>query len=575
MSAAPLHGLDPFGLRIAAAVATALDRPLAEIQLERPRNEAHGEFALPCFRFAQKGGGNPAQLAGELAVGLQIDQVEVSNIGPFLNFKIDRTALAAQVLGDALREDFGRGQAGLTTLVEYSSPNIAKPMHVGHLRSTVIGAALARMCEFQGHKVVRLNHIGDWGAQFGKLLAAFQRWGDEASLTADPIGHLLDLYVRYHQEEKGDPTLDADAKAAFLALESGEQNEQRARWVQFTELSLLEFGKIYSRLGADFDLVRGESWYEDKLDALVEWLEQKDVLIEDDGAQIVNLESEEISTPCLVKTSHGTTLYATRDLAAAKSRWEEFEFDRCLYVVGAEQTLHFKQFKAVLKLCGADWWQRLEHIPFGLIRFAEGKLSTREGRVLRLQEVLDRAAELALQVVEEKNPDHPRKAEVAEQVGIGAVIFHDLKHQRQKDVLFDWKEVLSFEGDTGPYLQYTHARCCSILRKAKEASIELDALVAEPGSIDPALLADSPELWVTIGRFPGAVREAADKREPMILAQALLRIAGAGNSFYREKRVLGGDDPTLTQARLLAIDALRRTLASGMALLGVPAPTEM
>lgn len=566
-AAAP-QGLDAFAAPIRTALGSALGIDPSSIQLERPKNEEHGEFALPCFRYAKDAGKNPAQLAGDLADSLKIAEVSASSIGPFLNFQIGRTALARQVLHDAGSEGFGRAADNELSIVEYSSPNIAKPMHVGHLRSTVIGAAMARLFDHLGHEVVRINHLGDWGSQFGKLLAAWKRWGNEAELQADPIGHLLKLYVDYHAQEADDPSLDADAKAGFLALESGEDNAERRLWVHFTELSLAEFQQIYDRLGARFDLLRGESWYEDKLDDTVAWLESCGVVEDSEGARIVDLETEGISTPCLIKTSHGTTLYATRDLAAAKSRWDEFAFARCLYFVGSEQTLHFNQFKAVLKRCGTSWWDRLEHVPFGLVRFAEGKLSTRAGRVLRLQEVLDRAVELAREIVEEKNPEHPDKDTVAEQVGVGAVIFHDLSHARNKEVVFDWKEVLSFEGDTGPSLQYTHARCCSILRKA-------DRPIPAPANVDPALLADAPELWVALGRFPGAVREAADKREPMVLATALLKIGSAGNGFYREKRVLGSGDAALEDARLAAVDALRRTLALGLGLLGVPAPQEM
>jgi arginyl-tRNA synthetase len=574
------HGLAPFASRIISAVADALQLPVDQVQLERPRNEEHGEFAMPCFRFAKAAKTNPAELATRLAGELNIADVAASNIGPFLNFRVDDTALAAQVVADASRSDFGRGVSNERTLVEYSSPNIAKPMHIGHLRTTVIGAALARIFDHLGHEVVRINHLGDWGSQFGKLLAAFRRWGSEEKLEQEPIAHLLELYVRYHAEEKEDPSLDADAKAEFLSLESGEENDARHDWKRFTELSLREFQTTFDRLDARFDLVRGESWYEDKLDDLVQWLDDAGVLELNDGAVIVDLESEDIKTPCLVKTSRGTTLYATRDLAAAKSRWDEFQFDRCLYVVGAEQSLHFRQFKAVLKRCGTDWWDRIEHIPFGLVRFTEGKLSTREGRVLSLQDVLDRAVELAREIVEEKNPEHVDKDLVAEQVGIGAVLFHDLKHQRQKDVVFNWKEVLSFEGDTGPYLQYTHARCCSILRKAgrrnPDGTTPDGTNPAEMvAGIDPALIADGHDMWVQIGRFPAAVQEAADKREPMLLAQALLKIAAAGNSFYREKRVLGGDDQALENARLAAIECLRNTLASGLHMLGVPTPEEM
>lgn len=563
------QGLDGFEQELRAVLEPRLALAPGELQFERPRQDGVGEFALPCFRFASAAGKNPAALAGELAEFLRGKGYDAQPAGPFLNVRLDGAALAAAVLRDARLPDYGAARDGRTTIVEFSSPNIAKPMHIGHLRSTVIGAALARMFARLGHRVVRINHLGDWGSQFGKLVAAWNRWGAESELERAPIEHLLGLYVRYHAEESADPGLAAEAQRAFQDLESGSDNPTRSAWKRFTTLSLREFDKTYARLGVQFDFVRGESWYEDRLGPLVAWLDSRGVLEESDGAQIVRLDALGIKTPCLVKTAHATTLYATRDLAAAKSRWEEFAFDQALYVVGNEQSLHFQQFKGVLARCGAAWQERIEHIPFGLIRLAEGKLSTREGRVLQLSDVLDRAVELARAAVEEKNPEHPDKAGAAEKVGIGAVLFHDLKHQRTKDVVFDWKEVLSFEGDTGPYLQYTHARCCSILRKAGRPA-------PESARVDAALIAaEGRDLLVALGRFPAALREAAAKREPMILAQALLKIGAAGNSWYRENRVLGAEPPALEDARLALVDALRCALANGLGLLGVPVPEEM
>lgn len=564
----PLHGLDAFALPIRQAVCAAIDVDLALISLERPRQEELGEFALPCFRFAKQAQMAPPALAAKLANALSIENVSCEAVGPFLNFKIDANALAQTIVTSAQSSTYAGGDEGLTTLVEFSSPNIAKPMHVGHMRTTVIGAALSRIFTHLGHDVKRINHLGDWGSQFGKLVAAWQRWGSEEALSATPIAHLLELYVRYHKEEKEDETLAADSKQSFQELESGEENQTRATWRKFTEISLVEFNKVYARFGIEFDYLRGESWYEGQLDDMINWLDECGVTELSDGATIVNLEEQGIKTPSLVKTAHGTTLYATRDLAAAKSRWEEFAFDQSLYVVGAEQTLHFQQLKAVLSRCGVEWEQRMEHIPFGLIRLTEGKLSTREGRVIALGDVLDRSVELAAKSIEEKNPELPNKEIVAEQIGLGAIVFHDLKHQRQKDVVFDWKEVLSFEGDTGPYLQYTHARCCSILRRAEKD-------VPSINDIDFSILEGGRELWVAIGRLPQAVREAAIKREPMLIANALLKIAAAGNGFYRDNQVLGTGDNDLEKARLVAIDTLRKTLALGMRLLGVPAPHEM
>jgi arginyl-tRNA synthetase len=564
----PLHGLDAFALPIRQAVCAAIGADLTLISLERPRQEELGEFALPCFRFAKQAQMAPPALAAKLADALSIENVSCEAVGPFLNFKIGANALAQTIVTSAQSSTYAGGDEGLTTLVEFSSPNIAKPMHVGHMRTTVIGAALSRIFTHLGHDVKRINHLGDWGSQFGKLVAAWQRWGNDEALSATPIAHLLELYVRYHKEEKEDETLAADSKQSFQELESGEENQTRATWRKFTEISLVEFNKVYARFGIEFDYLRGESWYEGQLDDMIAWLDECGVTELSDGATIVNLEEQGIKTPSLVKTAHGTTLYATRDLAAAKSRWEEFAFDQSLYVVGAEQTLHFQQLKAVLSRCGVEWEQRMEHIPFGLIRLTEGKLSTREGRVIALGDVLDRSVELAAESIEEKNPELLNKELVAEQIGLGAIVFHDLKHQRQKDVVFDWKEVLSFEGDTGPYLQYTHARCCSILRRAEKE-------VPSINDIDFSILEGGRELWVAIGRLPQAVREAAIKREPMLIANALLKIAAAGNGFYRDNQVLGTGDDDLEKARLVAIDTLRKTLALGMRLLGVPAPHEM
>ena len=567
-TAPPLHGLDAFALPIRQAVCAAIDVDLDLISLERPRQEELGEFALPCFRFAKQAQMAPPALAAKLADTLSIEDVSCEAVGPFLNFRIGASALAQAIITSAQSSAYAGGDEGLTTLVEFSSPNIAKPMHVGHMRTTVIGAALSRIFTHLGHDVKRINHLGDWGSQFGKLVAAWQRWGSEEELDATPIEHLLELYVRYHKEEKEDETLAADSKKSFQELESGEENQTRATWRKFTELSLVEFNKVYARFGIEFDYLRGESWYEDQLNDMIAWLDECGVTELSDGATIVNLEEQGIKTPSLVKTAHGTTLYATRDLAAAKSRWEEFAFDQSLYVVGAEQTLHFQQLKAVLARCGVEWEQRMEHIPFGLIRLTEGKLSTREGRVIALGDVLDRSVELAAKSIEEKNPALPNKELVAEQIGLGAIVFHDLKHQRQKDVVFDWKEVLSFEGDTGPYLQYTHARCCSILRRA-------DKDVPSINDIDFSILEGGRELWVAIERLPQSIREAAIKREPMLIANTLLKIAAAGNGFYRDNQVLGTGDDDLEKARLVAIDTLRKTLALGMRLLGVPAPQEM
>lgn len=564
----PLHGLDIFSDIIEKAVAEALEVHPEEIKLERPRQESFGEFALPCFRFAKKYNISPPELAQQLTESLNINEITTSNVGPFLNFQINQKALAKKIIESAQQPKYGSAQEGKTTIVEFSSPNIAKPMHVGHMRTTVIGAALSRIFSHLGHNVKKINHLGDWGSQFGKLVTAWNRWGDEKKISDSPINHLLELYVKYHNEEDGDPTLKDEAKKIFKELESGENNKTRETWKRFTELSLIEFQRIYKIFDIEFDYLRGESWYESDLENLITWLKEKNVTTISEGALIVDLNPEGIKTPALIKTAHNTTLYITRDLAAAKSRWEEFKFDQSLYVVGAEQTLHFQQLIAVLKKCKVGWESKMEHVPFGLIRLNEGKLSTRQGRVITLYEVIEKAIGLAKTSIKAKNPSLENQEDVAKQIGVGAVVFHDLKHQRQKNVIFNWDEVLSFEGDTGPYLQYTHARCCSILRKSNFQPSKLSEADIED-------LAKNSELWVAIGRLPNNLKEAAEKREPMILAHALLKIAAAGNGFYRDNKVIGAGSEKLEKSRLLAIDTLRKTLELGMQLLGVPAPKQM
>ena len=547
------------------------------IRIERPRDEALGDYAFPCFQLAKERKAPPPAIAGELVAALsgKLADIEVNAAGPYLNFKVERGALARAVVGAVRAQGSAYGGsdegAGKTVVVDLSSPNIAKPMHVGHLRSTIIGAAVQRLHDHLGYRTVGINHIGDWGSQFGKLVAAIERWGGEVDLEADPIRALLTLYVRYHDEEEGDPTLAERAKEAFRELESGVDGEVRKTWRRLTELSLAEFDKIYRRLGVTFDLVRGEAFYEPFLDQTVERIEAGGVTEVSDGALIVSLTSiKKKMPPCLLRKTDGTTLYATRDLAALFHRWEEFAFERALYVVGSEQRLHFQQLKGVLSRLGLDWEPRVEHVAFGLLRLPEGKLSTRKGQVIFLEEVLDQVVAEARRIISEKNPDLASADDVAEAVGIGAVIFDDLKRERVKDVVFDLGEILSFEGETGPYVQYTHARMASILRKAA-AGEHAAALEAEA---DLALLADAGGVLTRLGRFPDVVRQAAADAEPSVLSTWLLGLCRELNSWYVEHRVLT-DDAALTAARLQLIKSCKSVLETGLRLLGIRAPEEM
>ena len=561
-------------IRDALARETAL--PPAELRLEQPRDASLGDLAFPAFALAKALKKPPPAIAAELAPKLEPllapHGVSVRATGPYLNFRLDRAELAREVLGtiEAQGLAYGRSKVGQgkTVVVDLSSPNIAKPMSVGHLRSTVIGAAIVRLHDALGYETVGINHIGDWGSQFGKLVAAVERWGDTVDLQGDPIQSLLALYVRYHDEEERDPSLQAAARAAFQELESGVEGRVRATWRRLTELSLREFDKIYKRLGVRFDEVRGEAYYEPYLDSTIERIVAAGITEESDGALIVDLSSiDKNMPPCLLRKTDGTTLYATRDLAAAFHRQELYGFERCLYVVGGDQKLHFRQLKGVLRRMGLPWEPRIEHVDFGMMRLPEGKMSTRKGRVVFLEDVLDRAVEEAARIIAAKNPALASAREVAEQVGIGAVVFNDLKRERVRDVEFVWEEVLSFEGETGPYVQYTHARLASILRKSHEAGEG----GAEP---DYALLEEAGPVLLRLAAFPDVVRAAAEHCEPSEVATWLLGLCREINNWYVSHRVLG-QEPRLSAARLALVRSAKTSIRNGLALLGVGAPEEM
>src|SRR5688572_2932170 len=533
-----------FAEEIRAALARRTGLEEAAIKLEFPRDAALGDLSFPCFALSKAQRKAPPAIASELAAALsgELGPVRAEAAGPYVNFRIERGALAAEVLGSiaAQGERYGGSDegAGRAIVIDFSSPNIAKPMHVGHIRSTILGAALERIFRALGYRTVGINHIGDWGSQFGGLVVAIRRWRGEVDLESDPVRGLLDLYQRSKAAVEGDEAFRDEARAAWRELESGREGEVRELWRWVTAVSLAAFDRTYARLGIRHDLVRGESWYEPLLEGAVRRIEAAGVTEISEGAQIVDLSSVDQGlkeTPCLLRQRDGTTLYATRDLAALFSRWEEFHFERCLYVVGSEQKLHFRQLRAVLQRMGLEWGARVEHVDFGLL-LGPGrvKLASRKGTVLILDELIDEVVEEARRIVASKNPElsPQRQAQVAEQVGIGAIVFNDLRRERIKDVVFDKQEILSFEGETGPYLQYTHARLASILRKAQGDA----ASGAEP---DLARLEEAGGILVRLGRFPDVVRGAAEHAEPSELSTALLALARELNSWYAEHRVLG------------------------------------
>src|SRR5690349_8010535 len=572
-----------FADQIARALALATGLPESEIKIELPRDPAHGDLAFPCFPIAKAQKRPPPAVASELAGKLAIEGVRVSALGPYLNFRIERGVLARAVLTqiEAQGAQYGRSElgAGKTVVIDFSSPNIANPMHVGHIRSTILGASLRRLFAFLGYRVVGINHIGDWGAQFGALVVAIRRWRGEVDLERDPVQGLLALYQRSKQAAEQDPQFESEAKAAYQELESGKEGEVRALWRWVTEVSLRGFEQTYRRLAIEHDLVRGESFYEPFLEPTIRRVEQAGVAEVSQGALVVQLGTVDKSlaeTPCLLRQSNGTTLYATRDLAGLFHRWEEFRFERCLYVVGGEQKLHFRQLKGVLKRMQLDWEPRVEHIDFGLL-LGPGrvKLASRKGEVLVLDDLVDEVVEEARRILAEKQAamepgerlPEAQLAEVAEAVGIGALVFNDQKRERIKDVLFDKAEILSFEGDTGPYLQYTHARFTRILSKAATAG-------QGAGTPDWALLAEAGPILIGLARFPDVVRSAAERCEPSELAQYLLALCRELNNWYREQRVLD-QDAALTASRLALVRASKVVISNGLRLLGLGAPEQM
>ncbi|MFC6315278.1 arginine--tRNA ligase [Lapidilactobacillus achengensis] len=537
--------------------------------LEVPKSSKLGDYAFPTFVLAKTWHRAPQQIAAELVERIDASGYEqVVATGAYVNFFLDKGAFAQQTVQTILAQGAAYGdstqgqQANIP--IDMSSPNIAKPMSMGHLRSTVIGNSLAKIYAKLGFHPIKINYLGDWGTQFGKLIVAYHKWGSEAEIKADPIGNLLKYYVHFHEEAEKDPKLDDEGRAWFKKLEDGDP-EATHLWEWFRGLSLAEFKKIYDRLGITFDSYNGEAYYNDKMAPVVADLEQQGLLQESQGAQIVDLTAEGLN-PALIKRSDGATLYITRDLAAAIDRYQKFHFSLSLYVVGAEQTEHFKQLKAVLTKMGYDWAAQIVHVPFGLITKDGKKLSTRKGNVVLLDQVLDEAVSLAQAQIAAKNPQLVNAATVAHQVGVGAVIFHDLKNDRLDSFDFNLQDVVRFEGETGPYVQYTNARAQSILRKADFSEDLTSATVP---------LTD-PQAWDVVkylADFPNVIQRAAAAFEPSVIAKYALRLAKAFNKYYANSKILVADEQLA--ARLGLVTAVSQVLQSALALLGVAAPEEM
>ena len=548
--------------------------------IEIPNDEKMGDYAFPCFRLARTLRKAPQMIAADIAGRISGCEAfeKVENVNAYVNFFLSRAFFAGQVVNEVISkgDSYGRSDigAGRKVIVEYSSPNIAKPFHIGHIRSTVIGNAIYKLYDAVGFDVTRINHLGDYGTQFGKMIVAFRKWGSEEELEQDPIKTLLGYYTRFHQEAKEDPSLEDEAREAFVRLEAGEP-EEVALWKKFRELSLAEFNRVYDMLGITFDSYAGESFYSDKMPRFIQELKDKGLLVESQGAQIVDLEAYGMS-PAMITKSDGSSLYVTRDIAAAVYRKETYDFYKCIYVVASQQNLHFRQWKQVLELMGYTWQKDCIHVPFGLVSLSDGDdikmMSTREGTVVFLEDVLNTAVEKTADIMREKNAQGIDIDEVSKEVGIGAVIFQELSNNRIKDYVFSWDKVLNFDGETGPYVQYTHARASSVLRNASAEDL---AAVREENCDWSYLSGDSAYTLIKlIYRVPEIVLEAADKYEPSIVTRHLVDIAQAFNKFYHDEHILVENrDEKL--AKLSLVLASKTVIADCLGLLGIKAPERM
>lgn len=535
--------------------------------IEVPQHATHGDLAFPVFTLARVLRKAPPLIAQDLVEQMDITGfTKVDVVGPYINFFLKRSDVSQEVLTNVLKDsqygsrDLGQGA---NVVIDMSSPNIAKPMSMGHLRSTVIGNAIANILRKENYTPIRINHLGDWGTQFGKLIVAYRKWGNEETVRKNPIAELVKLYVKFHEEEEKDPTLTDEGRAAFLALENQEEDVV-ALWQWFKEESLKEFQSVYDMLDIEFDSYNGEAFYNDKMEPIVEELEEKGITKVDQGALIVDLDHLDMP-PALIKKSDGASLYTTRDLAAATYRYDNYQFAKALYVVGNEQSMHFKQLKEVLRLMGKKWADDVIHVPFGLITMGGKKLSTRKGKIVLLVDVLNEAIDLALKQIEEKNPTLENKEQVAHDVGVGAIIFHDLKNDRLTGFDLNLEEIVQFEGETGPYIQYAHARAHSILRRYGQ---EVDT--------NSPLVVEDDDSWAVIkllADYPRIVERAATHYEPSVVAKYLIHLAQAFNKYYAHSRILQEDDGL--NSRIALVQSVAVILADGLNLLGIKAPKEM
>ena len=554
--------------------ATEIEQSEIEGYIEIPKDQNNGEYAFPCFRLAKTFKKSPQAIAEDIKEKIEIDNnviEKVEVLGGYINFYINKKLLAKEVLEEiANNEEYGKSEIGKgkNIIVEYSSPNIAKPFHIGHLRTTLIGNSLYRIYKYLGYNTTGINHLGDYGTQFGKMIEAYKMWGQEYDLTIDPINKLMDMYVRINDLCKSDENVLEKCRENFRLLEAGDKYCTDL-WNKFKDVSMVEFEKIYDILNVKFDSYNGEAFYSDKIDEVIQILEEKGVLVESEGAKIVDLTDVGIKTPCIVQKANGSSIYATRDLAAIMYRAKTYDFDKCLYVVAYEQNLHFKQIFAVAKyLVDEKYVKGLEHVSYGMVALPTGKMSTRLGNVVKIEDLINGTIEKAEEIIAEKNPDLEEKEEVAKKVGIGAIVYNTLSTANIKDQIFDWNTALNFQGETGPYIQYTYVRTQSVLSKVEEMpkfeDIKIEKLQDEY----------SINVLKTIYNFEDILTQVTNKEEPSILARYLIDLAKAFSNFYNENKIIG-EEKELQDARICLTSAVGKVLKIGGYLLGMEMPTKM
>lgn len=559
-------------------IADLLNQKISELDFEEihsmieiPPNSEMGDFAFPCFKLAKVFRKAPNLIAKDIAESISGNELfeNIETAAAYVNFFINKKIFAKTVLEEVFNkgDKFGSSNFGeeKNVIVEFSSPNIAKPFHIGHIRTTVIGSAINNIYKYIGYNTIAINHLGDYGTQFGKLIVAIKAWGDKSIIESNPIPELLKLYIKFHEEADQNPGLEDEARMWFKKLEDNDE-EATQLWQWIRDVSLMEFNRVYGMLGIKFDSYTGESFYSDKMPAVLDKMREKNLMKKSEGAEIVDLEPYGMP-PALITKKDGSTLYITRDLAAAIYRKNNYDFYKNIYVVGSQQNLHFKQWIKIIELMGHDWANDCIHVPFGMISLEEGTMSTRKGRVVFLEDVLNKAVEKTEEIISQKNPNLEDKENVAKQVGIGAIVFQELSNNRIKDYTFSWDRTLNFDGESGPYVQYTHARASSLLRKSK-----LDYT----DNIDFELLSEKEamDLIRILNKFPDIIMDAARKYEPALVTRYTIDLAQAFNKFYHDHPILV-EDEKLQKARLALVSACKQTIKNGLRLIGVAAPERM